>query len=179
MAPVEVPSNILLPAGYDIFWSAVCFAVIALVLGRKVLPTFTAMLDERSEKIEGGLKAGEIARAEAAQLRTALEAERAEARREAAVIRAEAHDQARLILQEARQKATAEAEEIAENMRRTIEAQRQAAEVSLRTDIGLLASELAARIVGESLRDSELQARVIDRFLDELDASTPVPAEET
>ena len=62
MAPVDVPANILLPAGYDIFWSAVALAVIAFVLGRKVLPKFTAMLDKRAERIEGGLKAGEEAR---------------------------------------------------------------------------------------------------------------------
>ena len=36
----------------------------------------------------------------------------------------------------------------------------------------MLASELASRIVGESVTDRALQSRVIDRFLDELDAQT-------
>lgn len=179
MAPVEVPGNILLPAVYDIFWSAVCFAVIAFVLARKVLPTFTAMLDERAVKIEGGLKAGEIAREEAATLRQGLEAERAEARKEAAIIRESANDEARQIVAEARQKAVIEAERISANAARSIKAERQAAEISLRTDVGLLATELASRIVGESLTDAELQSRVIDRFIDELDTSTPVAVEET
>jgi len=179
VAPAAASGNILLPAGYDIFWSAVALAVIAFVLGRKVLPAFTAMLDERAAKIEGGLKAGELAREEAAQLRASLEAERAEARAEAARIRAAATEEARQILVEARQKATAEAEEIAENARRAIDAQRLAAEVSLRTDVGRLATDLAERIVGESLRDSELQSRVIDRFLTELEASAAVRAKES
>lgn len=179
MAPVEVPANILLPAGYDIFWSAVALAVIAFVLGRKVLPKFTAMLDERAERIEGGLKAGEEAREEAARLRASFDAELADARREAARIRENANEEARQILAEARQKATAEAERISANAARGIEAERQMAEISLRTEVGMLASELASRIVGESLRDSALQSRVIDRFLDELESSNAVPAEES
>ena len=48
-------------------------------------------------------------------------------------------------------------------------ADKQAAEISLHTDVGLLASDLAERIVGEQLTDTALSARVIDRFLDELE----------
>ena len=179
MAPVEVPANILLPAGYDIFWSAVALAVIAFVLGRQVLPKFTAMLDERAERIEGGLKAGDEARAEAERLRASFDAELAEARRQAAHIRDNANEEARQIVAEARQKAIAEADKITANAARAIEAQRQVAEISLRTEVGMLASELASRIVGESLQDSALQSRVIDRFLDELESSNAVPAEES
>src|SRR5690625_494095 len=76
--------NPLLPADYDIIWSVVCIAIIAVVMWKKVLPTFTRILDERTEKIEGGLKAGETARAEAAELRAEIERELVEARVEAA-----------------------------------------------------------------------------------------------
>lgn len=178
MAPVEVPENILLPAGYDIFWSAVCLAVISIVLAKMVLPKFTVMLDDRAEKIEGGLQAGADARAEAERLRASFDAEMAEARREAALVRENANEEARRIVVEARQKAVVEAERVSANAGRQIDAERQAAAVSLRTDVGVLATELASRIVGESLTDVELQSRIIDRFLDELDASTPVAARE-
>ncbi|MGM0385207.1 MAG: F0F1 ATP synthase subunit B [Actinomycetota bacterium] len=175
MAPVQVPGNILLPAGYDIFWSAVALAVIAFVFGRLVLPKFTVMLDERSERIEGGLKAGAEARAEAERLRASFDAELAEARRQAAHIRETANEEARQILAEARQKAVAEAEKITANATRAIEAERQVAEISLRTEVGMLASELASRIVGESL-DPAIQSRVIDRFLEELEADVEADA---
>jgi F-type H+-transporting ATPase subunit b len=36
--------------------------------------------------------------------------------------------------------------------------------------VGTLATELASRIVGESLLDDARRSRVVDRFLDELDA---------
>jgi F-type H+-transporting ATPase subunit b len=40
---------------------------------------------------------------------------------------------------------------------------------SLRAEIGSLATELASRIVGESLADTARQGRMIDRFLAELE----------
>lgn len=175
MTPVEVPSNILLPATYDIFWSAVCLAVIAFVLGRMVLPKFTAMLDERAQKIEGGLLAGEAARAEAEQMRANLDGEIYDARLDASRIRAEADAASKRILQDARKAATAEAERIMASSSRQIEAERQAAEISLRTEVGMLAAELAARIVGEAL-DKDAQERVIDRFLDNLEAEADAKA---
>ena len=57
---------------------------------------------------------------------------------------------------------------------RQILAEKQAAQISLRTDVGMLASTLAERIVGEHLSDTALSERVIDRFLDELETMEPV-----
>ena len=42
-------------------------------------------------------------------------------------------------------------------------------ETSLRAEVGTLATELASRIVGESLADQARQSRMVDRFLDELE----------
>ena len=61
---------------------------------------------------------------------------------------------------------------ILEGAQRQIIAERQAAEISLKSEIGLLATELAEKIVGEHLKDTELTARVVDRFLDDLDSAT-------
>ena len=43
------------------------------------------------------------------------------------------------------------------------------AEQILRQDVGKLATDLAGRVVGESLEDHVRQSRIIDRFLDELE----------
>lgn len=50
-----------------------------------------------------------------------------------------------------------------------IQADRKAAASALRQDVGKLATDLAGKLVGESLEDHARQSRVIDRFLDELD----------
>ncbi|WP_152188047.1 F0F1 ATP synthase subunit B [Georgenia satyanarayanai] len=168
----EEGQNPLVPPFYDVLWSAVCIALIALVMWKFVLPTFTRILDERTEKIEGGLKAGETARAEAEELRSGIERELTEARVEAARVREQAQEDAKVIAADVRAQARADAERIVESAHRQIEAERQQAAASLRTDIGALATTLAERIVGESLADEQRRQRVIDRFLDELDSQT-------
>lgn len=175
----EGGTNPLIPPFYDILWAAVCIAIIAFAFAKKVVPTFTRILDERTEKIEGGLKAGETARAEAATLREEIERELVEARVEAAKVREQAQDDAKVIAADLRAKAHTEAERIVESAKRQIEAERQQAAASLRTEIGALATTLAERIVGESLAEESRRERVIDRFLDELDAQhDPVPGGE-
>jgi F-type H+-transporting ATPase subunit b len=42
--------------------------------------------------------------------------------------------------------------------------------------VGSLATQLASKIVGESLEDEARRTRVVDRFLDELDAQTTATA---
>ncbi|MCK6212649.1 F0F1 ATP synthase subunit B [Georgenia sp. EYE_87] len=166
----EVTQNPLLPADYDIIWSLVCLAIIAFFLVKYAVPRLTSMLDERAEKIETGLQQAERAQQAAADAEERIAAELAQARRDAAEVREKAQEEGKAIVAEARNKAQVEADRVTENAARQIEADRQAAQISLRTDVGLLATELASRIVGESVSDHALQSRVIDRFLDELEA---------
>src|SRR5699024_5640671 len=106
--------------------------------------------------------------------RTERQEQLAQARREAAEIREDANAQATQIVSEAREQAKAEATRQVETANRQIEAERRSAVVSLRGEIGGLATELASRIVGEALADDARQSRVIDRFLDELDSTGDV-----
>ncbi|MFD1716827.1 F0F1 ATP synthase subunit B [Georgenia deserti] len=162
--------NPLLPADYDIIWSLVCVVIIAVFMVRYAVPRITRVLDERAEKIEYGLTQAERAEKAAAEAEERIAAELAAARREAAEVRERAQEEGKQIVAEARDKAQAEAQRVTENAQRQIEAERQAAQISLRADVGMLATELATRIVGESMNDQALQSRVVDRFLDELEA---------
>ena len=78
---------------------------------------------------------------------------------------------------QARNEATNEAGRILEGAQRQILAEKQAAEISLRSEVGLLASELAEKIIGEQLTDTALTSRVVDRFLDELEADNALVEE--
>ena len=51
-----------------------------------------------------------------------------------------------------------------------IEADRRQATVPLRQEVGRYRPDLAGQIIGESLDDEARQSRVVDRFLDELEA---------
>jgi F-type H+-transporting ATPase subunit b len=166
-----VSGNPILPANYDILWSFVVFLIIAGFFMRLILPKLQKVLDERAQKIEGGLEKAERAQEEAAAALEEYTAQLTEARAEAARIREDARSEASQILAETRDRAQADSDRIVENAQKQIMAERQQAIVSLRGEVGTLATELASRIVGESLADDARQQRVIDAFLEELDAS--------
>ena len=168
--------RLLIPADSDIIWSLVVAVLIGLAFYKLVLPRFTAVLDERTEKIEGGLAKAASAQEEAAAAKAEYEQQLQDARAEAARIREEARTEAGQIVAEAREKATAEQARITETAQRQIEAERQQADVSLRAGVGSLATGLASKIVGESLADEARRSRVVERFLDELDAQTTATA---
>lgn len=162
--------NLLLPATYDIVWSLAALIIIAIGF-KALLPKFQAILDERASLIEGGLENAERVQAEADELIGQQRRLLADARAEAAQIREQARAEAHDIIAEAREQAAAEAESRVSTAKRQIEAERQQAMVSLRTDVGNLATDLASKIVGEALDDHVRQSRVVDRFLDDLEKS--------
>jgi len=161
----------------ELVGSTVALAIIAIVFWKKVLPVFTRILDERTAKIEGGIAKAEQAQAEAQAALEEYSAQLAEARVEAAHIREDARSEGQAIVADLRVKASDDASRILANAERQIEAERKQAVISLRSDIGTLAAELASHVVGESLSHSAAQSRVIDRFLDDLETSTQATSE--
>jgi F-type H+-transporting ATPase subunit b len=175
-AQTDEPQGIelFLPAGYDLLWSSVVVVVIAAAFYKFILPRLNSVLDERASLIEGGIEKAEAAQKQADEALAQQQQLLAEARAEAAQVREDARAEGAAIIKELRAKANEEAERITETAHRQIEAERQAAAVSLRSEVGALATELASKIVGEALEDSARQSRVVDRFLDELEASQTV-----
>src|SRR5690625_3950091 len=111
LAEAEVPGwRLLIPLPQEIVWSAVFLLIFALVFIRFVLPRMNAVLDERSEKIEGGIRHAEQAQAQADQLKADQEQELAAARQEAASIRDKARQDGQRIVEEAKARAEAESE---------------------------------------------------------------------
>ncbi|GIG55308.1 F0F1 ATP synthase subunit B [Demequina activiva] len=166
----ETSYNPLIPANYDILWSTIIFLIIVGVFMWKILPRLQEVLDERAEKIEGGIRKAEEAQSEAAAALEEYTAQLTEARAEAARIREDARSEAGQIVAETRESAAGDAQRLVETAQKHIDAERQQAIVSLRTEVGALATELASRIVGESLKDDARQQRIIDTFLDDLEA---------
>lgn len=160
----------LLPHPVEMIIGVIAFAILYWVFKTKVVPTVERTYAERTEAIEGGIAKAEEAQKEAAAAKQQYEAQLHEARAEAARIREEARAEGAAIVAESRDQANAEATRINENAVKQIDAERHQAAVSLRSDVGNLSSELASRIVGESLHDEARQKGIIDRFLAELEA---------
>lgn len=163
-------TNPLIPNIWEIAITASGFLLLLFIVSKYVVPAFEKIYQDRKEAIEGGLAKAEQAQAEAAAAREEYGQQLESARLEAQKIREEARAEGDAIVAEAKERANAEAARITENAQKTIEAERAAAAASLRTEVGALATSLAGKIVGESLNDDERSARVVDRFLADLDA---------
>jgi F-type H+-transporting ATPase subunit b len=159
------------PAASELILGTICFVVVFGFLGKLLLPRISKTLAEREDAIQGGINRADEAQAEASQLLDQYRAQLADARQEASRIREEAREQGAQIIAELRERAEAEARRITEGAQAQIEAERQQALISLRSEVGSLATELAGRIVGESLTDHVRQSRMVDRFLDGLEAT--------
>jgi F-type H+-transporting ATPase subunit b len=163
--------NPLYPELPDLVWGSLSFVVLLVLFWWKVLPAMQKMLDARAEVIEGGIKKAENAQAEAAAALDEYTKQLAEARAEAARIREQARVDGTKILNELKEQATIEVARVTASAQATIEAQRQSALVSLRSEVGSLAIDLASGVIGENLSDDKKSAAIVDRFLADLEAS--------
>jgi F-type H+-transporting ATPase subunit b len=159
----------LIPSLPELIIGTICFVLVFGFLGKVFLPRIQKTLAERTDLIEGGLNRADEAQAEAKQLLEDYQQQLADARHEAARMREEAREQGAQIMAEMREQAQAEARRLTESAQAQIQSERQQALTSLRAEVGALATELASRIVGESLEDQARQSRMVDRFLDELE----------
>jgi F-type H+-transporting ATPase subunit b len=167
----QVKASPLWPSTTELIMSLIGFVVIFVVLGKMLLPRIQKTLEERTEAIEGGIEKAEKAQEEANRQLTAYREQFEDARHEAAKLREEAREQGSQILAELRAQGEAEKARLIESAQAQIDAERQQALNTLRREIGEMATELAGRIVGESLQDSARQSRVVDRYLDELEGA--------
>ena len=172
LADSTASTNPLLPSWPEFIIGTILFVLVFGVMAKLLLPRIQQTLAERTELIEGGLARSEEAQSEAKQLLDQYREQLAEARHEASRLREEAREQGAQIIAEMREQAQAEARRVTEAAQAQIEAERQQALISLRAEVGTLATELASRIVGESLADQARQSRMVDRFLSELEVSS-------
>ena len=166
----EAAKNPLIPEVYDLFWSSVVFVILLAFFWFRVLPNFKKTLDARTEAIEGRLAEAERIQAEVANQTAAIAKAQENSRAEASAIREQARAEGVAILAELKEQANVEAARITAVAKQQIEAERQAALVSLRAEVGTLAIDLASAVVGASLSNDKVAGKVVDDFLSELEA---------
>jgi F-type H+-transporting ATPase subunit b len=172
LADAATQQDPLVPTWPELIIGTIVFVVVFGILGKMLLPRISTMLAEREDKIEGGLNRADEAQAEAAAVLQQYRQQLEDAKHEASRMREEAREQGAQIIAEMRERAEAESRRITESAQAQIEAERQQALISLRAEVGTLATDLASRIVGESLTDHVRQSRTVDRFLDGLQAQS-------
>jgi F-type H+-transporting ATPase subunit b len=176
LADATASYNPLLPSWPEFIIGTILFFLVFGFLAKIAMPRIIKTLEERHDAIEGGINRADEAQEEAKQVLAQYRAQLDDARHESARMREEAREQGAQIIAEMRERAEAEARRITDSAQAQIEAERQQALTSLRAEVGALATELASRIVGESLTDAARQSRMVDRFLAEIEQGVPAGA---
>ena len=161
--------ELFLPKSY-IFWSLVILIIVAVFFYKFFLPKFQAVFDERAAKIEGGIAKAEQAQKDADEAKAKYDAQLSNARVEASKIRDDARAEASHIIADARTRAEADAAQITATAQRSIESQQQQALVSLKGEVGVLATALAGKILGSKLESDDVQSTMIDQMIADLDS---------
>lgn len=164
--------ELFVPQMYDVFWSFVILLVLVLFFYKFFLPKFQAIFDERAKKIQGNIDKAAKDRQDATAAKKHYEQQVSQARVEASKIRDDARAEASHIISDARNRAQAEANQITTNAERSIDSQRRQALVSLRGEVGALATALAGKILGTKLQDDSVQSSMIDSVLQGFDDSS-------
>ncbi|HRC42300.1 F0F1 ATP synthase subunit B [Nostocoides sp.] len=165
----------ILPLYGELIFGVIAFGILYSIIAKKVVPNLEKAYAARAAAIEGGMAQAEEAQAAADAAKAQYEAQLKEARTEATQIREDARVQGSQIVAEMRGQAQAEATRITEAAHRQIEADRSQAAASLRGEVGRLSTDLASKIVGESLHDETRQKGIVDRFLAELESGSLTP----
>ena len=161
--------DLFIPEVYDIVWSLIILVIVAVFFYKFFMPKFNAIFDERA-KIQGNIAKAEQARKDADEAKAKYEAQLSTARVDAAKIRDDARAEASHIIADARSRAESDAAQITASAQRSIESQHQQAIVSLKGEVGALATALAGKILGAKLEDNDVQSSMIDSMIDDLGA---------
>jgi F-type H+-transporting ATPase subunit b len=159
--------DLVLPDTAELIWALVGFALLMVVMVKKVFPALNKMLDERQAKIQGQIEEAESQRQEAEQLRRQYAEQLADARGEANAIVEQARSDAERVRADVTSRAEEEANQIRTRAREDADAERGRVIQDLRGQVATLSVDLASQIVQREL-DPERHRALVDQYINEL-----------
>lgn len=166
---VLLANSLTTPAIGTIFWTTLIFGLFFLVLTKFAWKPILNAVKARDEMIKGALESAEKAREDMLKLQSDNEAILRKAREEREGILKDAREVRDKLISEAKGKATEEAEKLIEKARTGIESEKAKALSEIREQVATLSVEIASKILGEKLKESGEQGKLIDKYLKEID----------
>src|SRR5512133_3026841 len=166
---ILLASSLTSPAIGTLVWSTVIFVLFFLILTKFAWKPVLSAINARDEMIKGSLESAEKAREEMLKLQSDNEAILRKAREEREEILKEARDVRDKLISEAKGKATEEAEKLIEKARTGIESDKRKALSEIREQVAGLSVEIASKLIGEKLKQTEEQSKLIDNYLKDID----------
>ena len=165
---IFLANSLTTPAIGTVVWTTLIFTLFFLILSKFAWKPILNAVKARDEMIKGSLAAAEKAREDMTRLQSDNEAILRKAREEREVILKDARDIRDKLISEAKDKATEEAEKIVEKARVNIESEKRKALSEIHDQVATLSVDIASKLLGEQLKKSGEQEKLIDNYLKEI-----------
>jgi F-type H+-transporting ATPase subunit b len=166
---ILLANSLTTPAVGTLFWSVLIFVLFFLILTKFAWKPILSAVKARDEMIKGSLESAAKAREEMLKLQSDNEAILRKAREERENILKEARDVRDKLISEAKGKATEEAEKLIEKARAGIENEKLKALSEIHEQVATLSVDIASKLLGEKLKQSGEQEKLINNYLKEID----------
>jgi F-type H+-transporting ATPase subunit b len=160
--------DLLTPSFGLIIWTLLAFLVVFFILKKYAWPAITKGLKDREQSIADALSTAEKVKAEMAEMKSEHEALLAQAREERAQILKEARETKEKIINESKEAAKTEASKIIAETQAAIEAQKMAALIDVKNQVGKMVIDVSEQILKRELRNKEDQEAHIKGLVNEV-----------
>lgn len=160
--------ELLTPGSGLIFWQAVIFLALILLLRKLAWGPITSALKEREEDIAGALEAAKAAKDEMASLKADNEKLLADARKERDAMLKEAISTANQIKEEAKEETSKITAKMMEEAKAAIENEKKAALADVKTQVAMLSLEITEKLIRKQFGDGKAQKALVDEYINDL-----------
>lgn len=157
--------DLLTPSVGNIFWTAVVFLILLILLAKFAWEPILGAVGERQASIQDALNQAVLARKEMEALKADNEKIMREAKMERDAILKEARELKDKIVLEAKEAAKVEGDKMIENARLSIEAEKAAAMADIKNQIGTLSVNIAESILKSQLNNPAAQEELVQSYL--------------
>jgi len=157
--------ELLTPSIGNIFWTAVVFLLLVVLLKAFAWKPILAAVKEREDNIQDALNQAKLAKKEMETLKADNERIMREAKIERDAILKEAREIKERIVAEAKDAAKSEGDKLIEAAKQTITAEKNAAMADIKNQIGALSVNIAESILKQKLDNSEAQNELVQNYL--------------
>lgn len=148
-----------------VFWSAITFLVLLIILRKFAWKPILGAVSEREEGIKNALASAENARREMENLQADNERILKEARAEREAMLKEARDIKNKMITDAKDEAQAQANNIIKQAQAAIESEKKAAMAELKSQVANLSIEIAEKVVKAELSNKDKQMTLVESML--------------
>jgi F-type H+-transporting ATPase subunit b len=162
-------NSLAAPAIGTVFWTTLIFGLFFFLLSKFAWKPILSAVKARDEIIKGSLESAEKAREDMKRLQADNEAILKKAREERENILKDARDIRDKMINEAKGKASDEGEKLIEKARQSIEREKEKALSEIHEQVAYLSVEIASKLLGEKLKESEQQNKLIANYLKDIE----------